>query len=446
MHGPASVLTSSANCPLPSLSPTQVLVKASYASLNPCDFKFRRLSLPYPSLTSSVADFLFPKPKIPALDVSGVVVAVGSSVKTLNVGTRVAATQPILHTRWGTLAQFSAVEEGHAAVVPDGVGLRDAAAVALVGLTTVQAFENVQQREGGRALVHAGSGGLGSFAVQWAVKVLGMEVTATASSRNAEMLKGLGAKKPMDYDAPEGEGWDDGRPGYDVVFDPMSYMYEDRALRGDAVLADDGHYVNIASSGWAVGEEGMEDANGIGSYLNLAYYGARRLAGLGGVRYSFVAVIPSGEQLSRVLAEVEKGTVKAVIDSEVRRSERDVDSPLPNSDAISNTRARSQFELKDARAAYEHLETGRARGKVVVRIPHGDEAAAGRANPGPPGADGARETLFNVGLHCEGCANGVKGVLYKVGGLCKSEFMRRRSSLLRTHTSFFARHSWARAS
>jgi len=111
--------------------------------------------------------------------------------------------------------------------------------------------------------------------------------------------------------------------------------------------------------------------------------------GLGGIRYSFVAVNPSGEQLSQVLAELEKGTVKAVIDSE--------------------------FELKDARAAYEFLETGRARGKVVIRIPHGDEAAAGRANPGPPDSDGARETLFNVGLHCEGCANGVKGVLSKLG-------------------------------
>ena len=101
--------------------PHQILVEVRYAALNPCDFKFRRLSLPYPSVTVPVLDFLFPKPKIPALDVSGTVVGVGPSVRRFAVGDRVAATQPIVHTRWGTLAQFAAVEEAHAARLPGGV-------------------------------------------------------------------------------------------------------------------------------------------------------------------------------------------------------------------------------------------------------------------------------------------------------------------------------------
>ena len=114
------------------------------------------------------------------------------------------------------------------------------------------------------------------------------------------------------------------------------------------------------------------------------------MLGLTGFKYTFVAVNPSGSRLASVLSELEKGTVSAVIDSE--------------------------YDLEDAKAAYERLETGRARGKVVVRILHGDEAGEGKPNPTPPDAEGRRTTLFNAGLHCEGCANGVKKILYKVRG------------------------------
>ena len=159
------------------LKSNQVLVKAEYASLNPCDFKFRRAKLPL----SFVSDFLFLKPKIPAVDVAGLVVSVGSDVTNLSVRDRVAATQPIIHTRWGTLAEFSAVDAAHTAIVPASISLRDAAAVSLVGLAAVQALSNVKTKKGDRILIHAGSGGLGSFAVQWASKVLKLNVSATAS-------------------------------------------------------------------------------------------------------------------------------------------------------------------------------------------------------------------------------------------------------------------------
>jgi NADPH:quinone reductase-like Zn-dependent oxidoreductase len=130
-------------------------------------------------IPSFIADFLFPKPKIPALDLAGVVAEVGADVTTFKVGDRVAATQPIVHTRWGTLSEYSAVDASHAALVPESVSLRDAAAVSLVGLTAVQALANVATSPGDTILIHAGSGGLGSFAVQWASKVLGLHVSAT---------------------------------------------------------------------------------------------------------------------------------------------------------------------------------------------------------------------------------------------------------------------------
>ena len=87
-----------------------------------------------------------------------------------------------------------------------------------------------------------------------------MNVTATASSRNSDLLKRLGVDQPADYKLPLEEGWAGGEPKYDVVFDPMSYKYEPLALDGArGVIAEDGHYVNILSSGWAVGAGGMEE-------------------------------------------------------------------------------------------------------------------------------------------------------------------------------------------
>jgi NADPH:quinone reductase-like Zn-dependent oxidoreductase len=126
----------------------------------------------------------------------------------------------------------------------------------------------------------------------------------------------------------------------------MSYAYESRVL-GTGVLSPTGHYLNIASSNWAPGKGGIEEANGLRTYLNLAYYGIKNAAasvGLGekGMGYSFVAIVPDGEMLAGILAQLEMGAVRAVIDK--------------------------QFDLAEAKQAYEHLETGRAKGKVVIKI------------------------------------------------------------------------------
>lgn len=197
VHGPATLLrVDSVLRPKP--LPDQILVEVAYASLNPCDFKFRRNHAPL---------FAVPLPKIPGADIAGVVVEapLGSPFK---VGDRVAAMLPLMGTKWGALAEFVAVDWKHAARVPEGLGLAEAAALPLVALTVSQAFASagfslgalnaasatapaaheVESEidalplHGKVVLVHAGSGGVGSFAVQYAKNVLGAHwVVATCS-------------------------------------------------------------------------------------------------------------------------------------------------------------------------------------------------------------------------------------------------------------------------
>ena len=135
-------------------------------------------------MPSVVSAFLFPKPKIVGEDLAGVVVAVGAEVHEFAVGDRVAAMLPLMHTPWGSLAEYAAVDEVHAAHVPEGLDLKDAASFPLVSLTALKALGRLRgaTQKGKRILVQAGAGGVGTFAVQWASAVLEMEVN-TVSSR-----------------------------------------------------------------------------------------------------------------------------------------------------------------------------------------------------------------------------------------------------------------------
>jgi len=349
-HGASasSVLEFSRDCPAPVPLDHQILVAVRWAALNPCDFKFRRAT----ALPSPLANWLFPKPQIPGADLSGVVVAVGSAVRGFVVGDRVAAMLPLMGSRWGALAQLVAVDEAHAALVPDNVTLEHAAAVPLVGLTVVQAVATLESPTDAsrtrRALVQAGAGGVGTFAIQWLNGVLGIEVSATASARNHALLRDLGAHGTLvDYTTTQ---FDEVLKDMDVVLDTMSFRHEVRTLAG-GVMADDGHYLNIASSDWATASDGSERGNGFATAANVMHFGlcaTLRRAGFdrfcrSRMRYSFVFVQPSGLDLAAILAELSAGRVRAVIDE-------------------------NRFKLEDTAAAYSYLERGHARGKVLVEI------------------------------------------------------------------------------
>ena len=199
-HGdPASVLRLDPETPQPAIPapPGFVVVEVRAAALNPVDFKQLRNEQPAA---------LVPKPRIAGFDVSGVVVSAGEG-SGFEVGDAVFGMLPLVGSPWGSLARLTAAPARCFARAPTSVPLEDAAALPLVSLTVLQVFEQAGLRPGGKEeraeqalLVQAASGGVGSFAVQYARRVLGFgRVLGTCSARNAERVRDLGATSTIDY-------------------------------------------------------------------------------------------------------------------------------------------------------------------------------------------------------------------------------------------------------
>jgi alcohol dehydrogenase len=341
VHGNTSVLQLTADYPQPLLKPNQVLIQVHASSINPCDFKYRRNRVP---------NFILPKPKIPGQDVAGVVVRTGVSTTgpLFRPGDRVAAMLPLLGARWGAAATYVAVDTSLVAKIGPNTDFASAAAMPLVSLTVVQALESVEvvkERSSStsstpktRILIQAGAGGVGTFAIQYAKHVLGMYVVATASAEKANFLRELGCDEVIDY---RSVSFEEVARDFDVVLDPMSWLYESRTLGRDAkVLKPGGHYLNIFSSDWSW-DNGVERGNGLTTFINWMYYKISHLMRPGTApNYDIVLVSPNGKQLQTIMDLLDNSTIRAVVDR--------------------------KFHLSDAAAAYEYLEQGHATGKVIL--------------------------------------------------------------------------------
>src|SRR3977135_719014 len=213
--------------PDPVAASGEVLVKIHPASLNPIDFKIVHGDL------KRVSKYKLPRPF--GFDASGVVKSVGAGAGRVQPGDAVylrAAPATI-----GTFAEQIAVDEKFVALKPSGVSHAQAASLPLVGLTTVQGFGRAGARAGQRILIHAGSGGVGTFAVQYA-KHLGLHVTSTTSSKNADFVASLGADRVIAYDR-ENYLQQDGN--YDIVYDTLGGAFTVDAFkvvkRGGVVIS-----------------------------------------------------------------------------------------------------------------------------------------------------------------------------------------------------------------
>ncbi|WP_038025628.1 NADP-dependent oxidoreductase, partial [Tetragenococcus muriaticus] len=174
---------------LPKLEENQVLVSVQATSINPIDWKLREgyLQQKYPW------DF----PIVLGWDVAGVIVDVGQEVTNWQVGDKVFARPQT--TRFGTYADYTIVNENLLVSIPDNTSYKEAAAVPLAGLTAYQVlFDHGELEAGQKVLIHAGSGGVGTFAIQLA-KLQGAYVYTTASKKNHELLQSLGADETIDY-------------------------------------------------------------------------------------------------------------------------------------------------------------------------------------------------------------------------------------------------------
>lgn len=280
----------------PEVGDDDVLVQVHAASVNLLDSKLRtgefKLILPYRV------------PFVLGHDVAGVVVRVGAHVKQFKHGDEVYA-RPADH-RIGTFAELIAVPEKDVALKPKKLTMEEAASIPLVGLTAWQAlFERGQLKQGQKVFIQAGSGGVGTFAIQLA-KHLGATVATTTSTANIELVRSLGADLIVDY---KKDDFETKLSDYDLVLHSQDGKALDKSLR---VLRPGGRLISIS------GPPDPNFAKEIGApwfvklFTRVLSSGARRKAKSLGVTFSFLFMKASGEQLRQIAALIDAGHIRPV--------------------------------------------------------------------------------------------------------------------------------------
>lgn len=217
------------NVKLPALKEDQVLVQVQATSINPIDWKLREGYL------QQMFDWEFPI--ILGWDVAGIISAVGENVTDWQIGDRVFA-RPAT-TRFGTYADYAIVDTNLLAKIPANISFEAAAATPLAALTAYQGlFNHGHLQKGEKVLIHAGAGGVGTYAIQLA-KAQGAEVFTTASKKNHELLYRLGADKVIDYHE---ENFAKAFSDLDLVLDTMGGKIQEDSVK---VLKNGGRLVTV---------------------------------------------------------------------------------------------------------------------------------------------------------------------------------------------------------
>lgn len=313
--------------PTPSLRDDDVLIRVHAASVNALDTKIRRgefkVILPYRL------------PLILGNDLAGTVERVGASVRQLKPGDEVYARPD--DDRIGAFAEFIAVKSTSVALKPSNLTMVEAASLPLVALTAWQALvETAQLKPGQMVFIQAGSGGVGTVAIQLA-KHLGAFVATTTSTPNVAWVKDLGADVVIDY---RQQDFATELQDYDVVLNSLGKEELQRSLQ---ILKPGGHLISISGPPTPSFAAARGLAWPLKQVMRLLSRGIRRKAKLKGVTYSFVFMRADGAQLSTITSLVESGAIAPVIDR--------------------------VFPFQDAQGALAHVESGRAKGKVVVELP-----------------------------------------------------------------------------
>ncbi len=239
-------------------------------------------------------------------DLAGVVVEVGSGVTRFKAGDAVYAS--IFDTRHGSLAEFAVVPEQAAALKPANLDFVQAASIPMVGLTAWQAHaERMQLKAGQKVFIPAGSGGIGTFAIQLA-KHLGARVGTTTSTANVELVRSLGADEVIDY---KQQPFEDVLRDYDAVLGTVRGDGLEKALR---IVKPGSHVVSLIGPPDAA----FARARGMNFMLKLVFgLLSRKIIGLAkrrGASYAFHFVRPDGGQLAQIAALLEAGAIRPVID------------------------------------------------------------------------------------------------------------------------------------
>ena len=312
--------------PVPQLGAKDLLVRVRAASVNPLDVKTRDGQL------KVLLKYRFPL--ILGNDLSGEVVDVGAQVTQFKKGDAIYAR--LDKDRISAFAEFAVVGESAAAPKPASLTFEEAASLPLVALTAWQALVEIGKlRAGQRVLIHAGSGGVGSVAIQLA-RHLGAEVLTTVGQRNIELVKRLGADVAIDYRSAR---FEDVAKGCDLVLDSAG---GDTLVRSFACVKPGGVVVSIGGTPSAAfaRQWGLNAliVFVIGLMARKVTAAARRHQ----ARYEYLFMRADGEQLRGITQLVESGAIKPLVDK--------------------------VFALDQVREALAYSESGRATGKVVIKI------------------------------------------------------------------------------
>lgn len=315
-----------ADVPTPELRDDEVLVEVHAAGVNLLDSKIKsgefKLILPYRL------------PIILGHDVAGVVVKTGSNVRNFKAGDEVYARVDDL--RIGTFAEFVPVKESSLAPKPKSLTMEEAASIPLVGLTAWQALvEDAQLKKGQKVFIQAGSGGVGTFAIQLA-KHLGATVATTTSTTNVALVKRLGADVVVDYKT---QDFADVLNDYDLVLNSQDGKTLDKSLgvlqRGGKLISISGppdpEFAKAISAPWFVQQ-----------VIRLLSSGVRRKARGLRIGYAFLFMKANGSQLREITQLIDAGFIRPVVDK--------------------------VFPFESTNEALAFVESGRAKGKVVIKV------------------------------------------------------------------------------
>jgi NADPH:quinone reductase-like Zn-dependent oxidoreductase len=315
-----------AEVPRPTLNPDELLVQVHAAGVNPID------NMIPTGMFKAVLHFQLPATL--GSDLAGVVVEVGSAVTRFKAGDAVFAS--IFDRGTGAIAEFAVVPESAAALKPANLDFVQAAAIPMVGLTSWQALnERAQLRAGQKVFIPAGSGGIGTFAIQLA-KHLGATVGTTASTGNLGLVRRLGADEVIDYKTQE---FEQVLRGYDVV---LGTVKGDAIEKSIGILKPGSQIVSLIGPLDAAFARAKRLNFVLRFVFGLMSRKIMRLARKHDVAYSFLFVRPDGAQLGEIGELLATNRIQPVIDK--------------------------VFPFDQAKEALEYLAQGHAKGKVVVKL------------------------------------------------------------------------------
>ena len=303
----------------PKVQAQDLLIQVKAASINPID----------KSIILGNLQQLLPLalPCNLSYDVSGTIVETGNEVSQFSVGDSVYARVP--QEQMGTIADFVAVNQQAVSLKPGNMSFEEAASIPLAGLTAFQSLEEIGFTKNDKILVHAGSGGVGSFAIQY-LKAKGAYVYTTTSTDNVSWVKELGADRVIDY---KKENYKEIAKDVDIVYDTLGQQYTAEAFE---VIKQGGKVVSIVGplDKKAAAMFGMNDYELPAEISKLC---DEREAS-----YNFIFMHPNGAHLKEIKTMIEEEKIKAIVEK-VYPYEKSVD-------------------------AFLHLASGRAKGKIVIKV------------------------------------------------------------------------------